>query len=136
MSEPCSDTILGFPYWSLATPNKLRANPEELLSGPSPEFPGVLWSSLKFVGILWSSLLSLVVRFPFVSFGFSPLYLDFYVFHLDLLVICFGLFVVYSDLLWTFVYVTLSLCHLSPFDMSPRPLLFQPFPETPLYVLA
>ena len=136
MSEPCSDTTLGFPYRSLATPSKLRANPKELLSGPSLEFPGVLQSSLKFVRVLWSFLFGLIIRFPFVSLVFSPSYSDFYVSHSDLLVISFGPFVVYSDPLRTFIYVTLSLHHSSPFDMSPRPPLFQPFPETPLYVLA
>ena len=45
-------------------------------------------------------------------------------------------FVVYLDPLQTFVYGTSSLHHLSPFDMSLCPPLFQPFPETPLYVLA
>ena len=83
--------VSGFPLLELATPSKLRANPEELLSGPSPESPGVLRSSLKFVRVLWSFLFGLVIRFPFVSLVFFPSYSDFYVFHSDLLVTRFRL---------------------------------------------
>ena len=138
----CQNTILtplqSFSYQSSANP----LNPKPTLSnsylsstGPGLEFPGVLWSSLKFFGVSWSFLFSLVIHFPFVSFVFSPSYSDFHISHSDLSVSCLDFFVVYLDLLQTFVYVTLSLCHSSPFDMSLCLPLFQPFAETLLYVL-